>query len=44
MSAIERYYSKLSPMGPWCAEDEDDTTPMSEEEIAIAYEVAMQDF
>lgn len=44
MSAIERYYSTLSPSGPWCAEDEDDTAPMSEEEIAAAYEYAMQDF
>ena len=44
MSAIERYYSTLTPSGPWCAEDEDDSAPMSEEELAIAYEEAMQDF
>ena len=44
MSAIERYYSALSPAGPWCAEDEDDNAPMSEQELAIAYEQAMQDF
>jgi hypothetical protein len=44
MSAIERYYSTLSPSGPWCAEDEPDDAPMSEEELAVAYEFAMQDF
>ena len=46
MSAIERYYATLSPVGPWCAEDEneDDNSPMSDEELAIAYEYAMQDF
>lgn len=44
MSAIERYYATLSPAGPWCAEDEEDNEPMSDEELAIAYEVAMQDF
>ncbi len=44
MSAVERYYSMLCPSGPWCAEDEDDNAPMSDEELAIAYEMAMQDF
>ena len=44
MSAIERYYATLSPAGPWCAEDEDEFAPMSDEELAIAYEMAMQDF
>ena len=46
MSAIERYYSMLSPpAGPYYAgDDEDEFAPMSDEELAIAYEVAMQDF
>ena len=44
MSAIERYYSTLSPAGPWCAEDDDDGGTLSDEEIAALYEFAMQDF
>ena len=44
MSAIERYYSTLSPAGPWCAEDEEDGGTISDEEIAALYEIAMQDF
>jgi hypothetical protein len=46
MSAIERYYSTLSPMnGPYYAGDhEEDDTEMSEEELAIAYEMGMKDF
>lgn len=44
MSAIERYYSTLSPAGPWCAEDDDDGGTLSDEEIAVLYEIAMQDF
>jgi hypothetical protein len=45
MSAIERYYSTLSPAGPYYAGDEeDDDNEMSEEELAIAYEMAMKDF
>ena len=47
MSAIERYYSALPVAnGPYYAGDDedDDNAPMSEEEIAIAYEQAMQDF
>jgi hypothetical protein len=46
MSAIERYYATLSPpAGPYYAGDEeDDDNEMSDEELAIAYEVAMQDF
>ena len=45
MSAIERYYSMLSPpAGPWCAEDEDDDAPMTAEEEAVFVEQAYQDF
>jgi hypothetical protein len=45
MSAIERYYSTLPLNGPYYAgDDEDEFAPMSDEEIAAAYEFAMQDF
>jgi hypothetical protein len=46
MSAIERYYSTLPvACGPYYAGDEeDDDNEMSEEELAIAYEMAMKDF
>jgi len=45
MSAIERYYSSLPVIaGPWCAEDEEDGSPLTDEEIAAMYEYAMQDF
>lgn len=45
MSAIERYYSSL-PLanGPFCAEDEEDDSPMSAEEEAVFIEQAYRDF
>jgi hypothetical protein len=45
MSAIERYYSSL-PFSdrPYCAEDEEDDSPMTAEEEAVFIEQAYRDF
>ena len=45
MSAIERYYASLPPSDrPYCAEDEDDDSPMTSEEEAVFIEQAYRDF
>lgn len=45
MSTIERYYASLPvPTVPYCAEEEDDTGPMTAEEQAVFLEECYRDF